>query len=76
MTIDHEKPAYMPLAAAARRYSLSCNSMNRLERTDSTFPRIARLSPRKTLINVELLEAWLKTQEGKKNKSIRGAAGE
>lgn len=76
MAIDFEKPKYLPLAAAARIYNISCNSMNRLERSDETFPRIARLSPRKTLINVESLEAWLKTQEGKKSKSIRGAVGE
>jgi hypothetical protein len=72
--VPKTNPKFVTLAEAGRITSMSPNSFNRLEIVDETFPRIARISPRKALINLEDLEAWIVAQVGKKALPIRERA--
>jgi len=74
MTNEETKPLFVSMNEAARLCSLSKSTLVRLEVSDPTFPRICRISDRKSIINLAALEGWIAVNSGVRRGSVRGAA--
>jgi predicted DNA-binding transcriptional regulator AlpA len=58
--------AFVSIKDVVRKTSLSASTIRRLEETDPTFPKLHRLTTRRTVFDLAAIEAWLaaKTRGG------------